>query len=455
MRGSLLALLSLTLFAVPVRAHGGPGISSGNVDTPTWLFLMTGGGVIAVSFLLTSFVTDRELLTAYHERRVMLPESDTLRQWGGRVGGVVGLLGLVAVLVVGIAGPPEAARNFAILFIWVVWWAGIIASTYLVGNAWPALDPFERLAGLLPDQQARPLPDWVGRWPAVAGLLLLVWLEVVTEVASAPRQLVGVVVAYLVATVLGSVLLGRETWRQQMDPIAGVFELYGRIAPVQRTDDGLSLAAPGAALTEVDADATTRASEIGFVIALLWVTSFDGFVATPGWREIAAPVVRIGVPAALVYFAALLGGYALFFAAYWGASKRVRTSGQTYRSVPTIAAAFAPALLPIAAGYHLGHYLPYFLQQLPAVVVVAAAPLSPPFTPPILGLPGWISAVGPVSVLAGHVLAVWVAHGRSFELFTGKLQPIHSQYPYVVVMVLYTITGLWLLAQPTIAAPFL
>jgi len=451
----LTVLVTATLFAAPARAHGGPGITSGNVDTPTWLFLMTGGGVVAVSFLLTSFVTDRDLLESYHDRRVSIPGGAAIRRWGGPVGGGIGLLGLAGVVVTGVFGPPEAARSFAVLLVWVVWWAGFTASTYLVGNSWPALDPFGRLAAPLAGDGRLSLPDWVGRWPAVAGLLLLVWLEVVTAVASNPTQLTVVVGAYLVATVVGSVLLGHGTWRRQIDPISGVFELYGRVAPVKRTDDGLELAAPGAALTDVDADATTIASEIGFVIALLWVTTFDGFVATPGWQSIAAPIIRAGVPAELAYFGAMLGGYALFFGVYWGASKRVRSSGTTYRSAPRIAAAFAPALVPIAAGYHFGHYFPYFLTQLPASVVVTLSPLSPPIAPPVLGLPGWVSWVGPVAVLSGHLLAVWAAHTRAFDLFTGRLQPIRSQYPYVVVMVLYTITGLWLLAQPTIDAPFI
>jgi hypothetical protein len=297
----------------------------------------------------------------------------------------------------------------------------------------------------------------VGRWPAVGGLLLLVWLEVVSEVASDPIQLASVVVAYLVATLAGTVALGAETWRRQIDPIRNVFRLYGRMAPVQRTEDGLTLAWPGAGLAvdEARGDHTTVQSDVGFVIALLWVTTYDGFVATPGWEALAGPLVRAGLPAELTYFGLLLAGYALFLGAYWQASKLVRRAGQTYLSTPTIAVAFAPALVPIAAGYHLGHYLPYFLRLAPTTAVVATAPLSPPLNLPVLSLPGWFGMVGPVAVLVGHVLAVWVAHSRAFDLFTGSLQPIRSQYPYVLVMVLYTITGLWLLAQPTIQAPFL
>ena len=453
-----LSLLAVVLLASPVTAHGGPGIASEPVDTPTWLFLMTGGGVIAVSFLLTSFVTDRGVLSAYHERTFDLPSGGTLRGLAGKLAAVVGLLGLAAVLVVGLRGPPEANANLAILLVWVVWWAGFISSAYLLGNSWPAFDPFARLATLLPERELVTLPAWVGRWPAAAGLLLLVWLEVVSDVASDPPQLVGVVVAYLAATLVGTVALGGETWRQQIDPVRNVFRLYGRMAPIQRTDDGLALAWPGSRLATLEpsaADHTTQQSETGFVIALLWVTTYDGFVATPGWEALAGPLVRAGIPAALTYFGALLAGYALFLGAYWWASKLVRRAGRTYRSTPAIAAAFAPALVPIAAGYHLGHYLPYFLRLSPTTAVVATAPLSPPVDLPVLALPSWFGMLGPVAVLVGHVLAVWVAHSRSFDLFTGQLQPIRSQYPYVLVMVLYTVTGLWLLAQPTIQVPFL
>lgn len=452
------SLLAAVLFASPAIAHGGPGIASQPVETPTWLFLLTGGGVIAVSFLLTSFVTDRGVLEAYHDRRFDIPGGSTLRNWGGMLGGVVGVVSLVVVIVVGLQGPFEANANLAVLLVWVIWWAGVTASTYLLGNSWPALDPFTRLGNVVPERDPATLPAWVGRWPAVAGLMLLVWLEVVSDVASDPTQLTAVVGLYLVATIAGSVVLGGSVWRRQVDPIWNVFRLYGKMAPIQRTETGLALAWPGAELAshdETDTAYTTPQSETGFVIALLWATSYDGFVATPGWEGLAGPLVRAGLPAELTYFGALLAGYALFLGAYWWASKLVRRVGQSYLSTATIATAFAPALVPIAAGYHLGHYLPYFLRLAPTTAVVATAPLSPPLDLPVLSLPGWFGIVGPVAVLVGHVLAVWVAHSRAFDLFTGQLQPIRSQYPYVLVMVLYTITGLWLLAQPTIQTPFL
>lgn len=447
-------LSALSLFAAPARGHGGPGITASEVGAPTWLFLLSGAAGVGVALLLTSVVIDRDVLAAYYGRRRSVPAGATIRHWGGRVGGAVGLLGLAWVLAGGLLGPREAGRNVAVLLIWVLWWVGLAAGTYLVGNGWPALDPFRRLAAALPTAERLSLPGWVGRWPAVAGLLLLVWLEIVTAVAADPRQLTAVVVAYLAATLIGSVLFGREPWRRQIDPVTGVFDLFGRVAPLQRAGDGLVLTAPGATLARTDADATTRASEVGFVLALLWVTLFDGVVATPAWQSLAAPIVRGGLPGPLSYFAAMLGGYALLFGGYWLASAIVRRTGQTYLSTSRIAAAFAPTLVPLAAGYHLGHYLPYLLTQLPAAVVVGLNPFSPPSAPPVLVLPGWVGWIAPLAVLTGHLLGVWTAHSRAVELFTGREQSIRSQFPYVVVMVLYAITALWLLTQPTIDTPF-
>ncbi|WP_049981550.1 hypothetical protein [Halolamina rubra] len=452
--GWLPALAAVTLFATPARAHGGPGITAGEVDAPTWLFLLAGGAVVAAALLLTSAVADRGLLAAYYGRRLSIPAGERLRERGDRVGGVVGLLGLAVVLAGGLAGPAEAARNVAVLLVWVLWWVGLAAGTYLVGDAWPAIDPFGRLAAALPTAGRRSLPGWGGRWPAVAGLLLLVWLEIVTGVSADPRQLVAVVAAYLAAALAGSLLFGRATWRRQLDPVAGVFELFGRVAPIQRTDDGLALTAPGAALARTDADATTRASEVGFVLALAWVTLFDGVVATPGWQSVAAPVVRAGLPGALTYFATILGGYGLLAGAYWLASAGARRLGGSYLSTSRVAAAFAPALVPLAAGYHFGHYLPYLLTQLPATVVVALDPLSPPSAPPVLGLPGWVGWIGPLAVLSGHLLAVWIAHVRAVELFTGSERSVRSGLPYVLVMTVYSIAALWALAQPTVQTPF-
>jgi hypothetical protein len=444
---ALVLCLSLAALAAPAAAHAGSLRVGTAVAVPDWLFLLTGGGVVAFSFLFTSFLTDRATVWALHERR---------RPMGRVPAGIIralralSVLALIAVVVVGALGPPTPTANLAVLVVWVGWWAGYTVSIYLLGNSWPALNPWRALAGSLPDGE-RAYPDYLGRWPATAGLLGLVYLEVVTPTAENPRTLAAVVLAYTAFTLVGAAVYGAETWYGRVDPVSAVFRAYGQVAPLGRRADGrLELRLPGADLLQ----RYTQPGDSAFVVALLWATTFDGLVGTPLWAALARPGVAAGLPPLLVYLVGLLLGFGLFYAAYRLASRLVRRTADSYVAAGEIRDRFAPSLLPIAAGYHLAHFLPYFLTLLPAFAAALASPLTAPATVAVLTLPGWFSGVGIAAVLLGHVLAVVAAHAVAFELFVGRLQPIRSQYPYVALMFAYTMTSLWLLSQPTSSPPF-
>jgi hypothetical protein len=52
------------------------------------------------------------------------------------------------------------------------------------------------------------------------------------------------------------------------------------------------------------------------------------------------------------------------------------------------------------------------------------------------------------AVLAGHAIAVHLAHRHAGERFQSAQRAALSQYPVLVALVLYTMTSLWILAQP-------
>ncbi|WP_134672049.1 hypothetical protein [Halorussus marinus] len=448
-RGLGVALATTVAFVGRALAHGGSlRAATGSLSIPTWLFLLTGGGVVGASFLLASFVTDRAFIRAVHEwRRV----ADAPLAVARRATGAVSVVALFGVVAVGFLGPTDPLRNAAILVVWVGWWAGYVATVYLLGNSWPALNPWRALAEWLPSLD-RAYPERFGAWPSVVGLLALIWLEVVSPLADEPRLLAGVVVGYSVATLAGAAVYGSDAWFDRVDPVSRVFRYYGRVAPLQRTDDGLELRPPGAALTEprlVDGR-----DEIAFVVALLWVTTYDGFVGTPVWADLARGAVGLGVPAVAVYPAGLLIGFAAFLGAYRLASRSARETAETYLTPDAIARRFAPSLLPIAAGYHLAHFLGYFLSLSPALTAAVTSPLSPPLNPVLIVLPGWFGGLAVAFVLVGHLVAVWVAHATAYEVFPGRLQAVRSQYPFVVVMVLYTMSSLWIVSAPDVTPPF-
>ncbi|MFC6726217.1 hypothetical protein ACFQE1_17980, partial [Halobium palmae] len=68
---------------------------------------------------------------------------------------------------------------------------------------------------------------------------------------------------------------------------------------------------------------------------------------------------------------------------------------------------------------------------------------------------GWFGGVELAAVLVGHLVAVWVAHATAFDVFPSRMQAVRSQYGVTLVMVLYTMTSLWIVSQPYAAPPFL
>ena len=441
-------VLGAATLSRPVVAHAGSLAGSlRTVPAPFWLVLLSGGGVVGVSFLFSSFVTDTETLDAVAARRLRLgltAVADRFRpvvRWAG-------VAVLAGVVWAGLTGPRIPLANLAVLTVWVGWWAGFTMFTYLVVNLWPVVNPWRTLARAVRrvvGTEPRSLPERAGAWPAVVGLVVLVWVEVVSPVASDPRALAVAVLGYTAVTVTGAVRYG-PSWFERVDPVARVFRLYGLLAPIQRTDAGLTLRVPGSALVRypdsMDGD------DVAFVVALLWVTTYDGVVATVAWQATQARVAAVGVPAWLYSLVFAFVGFACFLAVYRLAARLARATADTYVTARFVAGWFAPALLPIAAGYHLAHFLGYFLGLSPALVAVASSPLSPPAAVPVLALPAWFGGVQLALVVGGHLVAVWVAHARSFDVFPGRLQPLRSQYPFVAVTVAYTVTSLWVVAQP-------
>jgi hypothetical protein len=440
------------LLARPAAAHvGGLSGVSDPGPVPLWLVITTGGVVVGASFLFSTLLTDHAGMRAVTGWRFRLPVPNRVSElagWGLRL---LGLAALLLVIVTGLVGSRDPLTNFAILVVWAGWWAGFTMSVYLVGNPWPVLNPWGGLAAVVGARPRWAYPDWLGAWPSVVGLLGLVWLEVVSPVAEDPRLLAAVVAGYTAVTVLGAAAVGARVWFDRVDPIARVFRIYGALAPVQRTDDGLALALPSAAL--VRQAVPDEPGETAFVVALLWVTTFDGLVSTPAWSFAIGPIVGVGVPARLVYVIATVVGFLLFLAVYRYAAGWSRETGSTYVSTAYLRRWFVPSLVPIAAGYHLAHFLGYFLSLAPLLATLVSDPLTPAHVEP-LSMPGWFSSLQLLFVLGGHLVAVWVAHARSFELFPGVLAPIRSQYPFIGVMVFYTMTSMWVVAQPFVQPPF-
>lgn len=160
------------------------------------------------------------------------------------------------------------------------------------------------------------------------------------------------------------------------------------------------------------------------------------------------------MPPALVYLLLLVGGFGLFWKVYWIAIDRTHKRAGTYLSGQYLGLRLAAPLLAIAASYHLAHYVGFGLSLWPALLDALAMPLNPPPNPTRYALPDLIGYVEIAGILLGHVLAVWVAHTVTFDLFPSKLQAIRSQYPLIMIMIFFTMVSLYLVSQGTISPPY-
>lgn len=460
LRPATIALVAATIGIVATTgvalAHGGGALRSAAPDrfvVPAWLFIVTGGGVVGVSFLLASLFTDRDLLAELHSPYGRLELGHETHRRLSLLGSAVGLLALALVVATGLIAPNNPLRNPAILVVWVGWWAGFTMLTYTLGNAWPAIDPFRTIAAWLPSvEPSVDLPRDRAAWVGTLGLVALFGVEVVSPLSEDAVLLAVAVTGYLAVTLVATVLVGYETWFGYADPLTRAFELYGAVAPLGRDDTGdVVLRLPAAGLAK---DILSGRGGVAFVVALVWGTTYDGLVSTPAWRTLAIGVVEAGVPPLVLYFGVLALGFAFFLGVYRVSARLMRRTAPTYLSTDTLARRFAPSLVAIAAGYHIAHNLTYLLALLPALGSALLNPIAGG-TAATLALPTWVSYLPVVFVLLGHLGAVLVAHAVTFELVPGRLQAIRSQYPLTIVMILYTITSLWIVSQPTTTPPFL
>ncbi|WP_049987152.1 hypothetical protein [Halobellus rufus] len=486
-----LALVGALLLARGVAAsNAAVGLSEASRDAlaiPRWLYVATGGAAIGASALLAGFVTDRGFVERVHGWRRDLSAGGRGRTLATAVGAIVGLVLLALVVYRGIAGPQLSTINFAVVVVFAGGRAGLTMAAYAVGNAWPALNPARTLSSRLPNGFLT-YPDRLGRWPAAAGILLLVWIETTTGVTDTPRTLATFAAAYVALSVVGAVLVGGDAWFRNVDPVATFFRFYGRVAPLAWEGGRLRASLPAMRLVEIDersesvagqsepgGDARTAAEgtaatdgsgttrqrlvtglgDVAVAVALVWELTFSGFVTTEQGAATVRAVASVGLPPMLVYAALFLGGFAAFYGAYLTAAHVSVRRVLTTRTPRELAVAFAPPLVVVAAGYHLAHYFAFFLSLSPSLTAVLADPLSAPTNPIVLTLPAWVSALNIAFVLGGHLVAIWVAHSIAYRLFPSRLQAIRSQYPFVFVMIGYTVASLWLISLPTATPAFL
>jgi hypothetical protein len=468
-------VLVLAALLVPAACFAHTGGQAFILLLPTHLYIAGGAAVVAASFILLVLVPPRAFEAALRLRARLLPLPPApVREALSTAASLVSLALLVILIAAGVAGSRDPLANPLPLAIWTVWWIGLAYAHAIAGDLWTHLNPWRGLERVVTRASGPhgwlatpplPYPERAGPWPAVAFFLAFVWFELIHPRPDDPAVLAGAVAAYLLVHIVGVLLFGARAWLASAEAFTLFFRMVAWMAPlgVQRAPRPVATIAPPA-LKLLDVEPLPPGG-VAFVLLALAAVSFDGFSRTFTWLGALGvnPLEHPGRTALMVpNTLGLLGTLALFAVAYTGVVTIAGRVGRLAASPARLLGTFVLSIVPIAVAYHFAHYLPVFLVDVQYAVRAASDPFALgwnllgtrdlPVIASFLTDPARVYTIWHTQValiVAGHVAAVWIAHALALRLAPSPRAAVLSQLPVMLLMIAYTMLGLWLLSAPT------
>ncbi len=416
---------------------------------PTGLYIAAAALTVALTALLGAAAHRLPGMEArlVWDRRVILPVSLT---------SYLAFLAFLGLIFVGLFGERDPMHNLMTLVFWTGIWIAVPLGSMLFGNLWRPGNPWTgpvRITRTLLGRTGGIGLARFGHTPAILGYAGFVWFQLVSLYPDDPAVLARVALAYWAVIFTLAVLEG-EDWLQQGEFLTVLFGLIAKVAPLW-----LEISGPRARLmrgwpgTQVLRTAPLAPSAVVFVSLALAALTFDGLMETFWWQALIGqnPLEPAGRSAVIGQnTVGLLAVWVLTLGLILGAILLGRRIGGGFATGPVML-----SFLAIAAGYHAAHYLVMLLTAGQYTIAALNDPLFtgdswlglPPFyvsmgfltDPSIMPL---IYAVQFAAILGAHLLAVVLALKLAGQGARGGM----AHLPLTVLMVGYTVLGLWLLS---------
>lgn len=337
--------------------------------------------------------------------------------------------------------------------VYVLLWVGLVPAALLFGHVYRLCNPLRwlhrgisKLAGIDPKQGLLDYPARLGYWPAAGFLFAFVWLELVDSQIYTNLTWVRLWFAAVgVLLLMGAAVFG-DSWFERADPFEVYSSLVARLSPfARRDDDVLVVRNPLENLDSLPA----RPGLVGVVGVLFGSTAFDSFKESYRWLRFAAGYTDHQT---MLNTLALLGFCLTVMVTF--SLAEVATGGIAHIERRALPNQLAHSVVPIAVGYIVAHYLSYFVSVGLQTLQQLGDPLSRGWTLTsflddvnvyeIYNHATALAVVKVVFVVIGHVLGVIAAHDRAVRLLPQR-RALTGQLPMLVLMVAYTLTGLFLL----------
>lgn len=438
------------------------------LPVPLWLFVIGGAAVVFASFLLV-------LPTAVAAGQAdggRLRDRQSLRR-AAPVRMLIAGLVVIGLALIGWTGSQAVAENILPTAFWLLLWIAVPLSCGVIGDWTRPVNPFAALTRLcdrdgmrravLGDASPLSWPGWFGYWPAVVLFFALASGELIfNATATLPAVTATGLVVYLAISALAGLLFGADSWISRGEVFSVLWSTWGRLGWFRFGAAGRRGFGGG-----LDAPFDAAPSRITFVLLLLVSVSFDGLLSTPAVKafetRLPAPVLP-GTTGYLILqtltFVALAGIAWLLFG---GFAVAVRAAGRLAAGRLETLAGLLRSLLPISFGYLLAHNASYLAINGQLLVPLLGNPggwpgvhlLPAPFddsyelnTNLLPSSVLWYAEVAVIIFV--HIAAVVLAHRYLGRAARAVRDARRAEWPWIVAMVGYTMTSLWLLAQPVV-----
>jgi hypothetical protein len=481
-RAPLSAALAVLLLPAAADAHS--FIEPYTLPVPFRLYLYGCAAMLAATFAAFSYFagvpvarrTPRGLTLDARSRAVGVAARSALALLRASA-----LACLLLTVVAGLVGTPSPSANIGMALFWIGFLLAFAYLTALIGDIYQLVNPWRTMVagaqalGLDLARQRLAYPRWLGYYPALILYVALIWIELFW--LPKPATLSLVLIGYSLATLAGAWLFGTAVWFDHGEVFAVFFRLIGTLAPVAYAPraDGRSwqvrLRLP---FTGTIDERPAHISLVLFVLFMLSSTTYDGVHETVLWvglfwknllallqplwgADMAKAQASLAGLYTLYQRAGLLLSPLLYFAVYMLVMWATRAAVRTAMPLRALALHFAYSIIPIAFVYNVTHYYTLVLTELPLLPYIVSDPLG--FGWNLLGLAPDFAGPAPLDmaviwhsevalILAGHVASVCLAHVAALRLLPTRRQAMISQLPMLLLMMAYTIMGLWVLSLP-------
>jgi hypothetical protein len=467
----VLSILILTLSLIsspqPVLAHSFGKLY--NLPVPFWMYLYGAAASLIISFLVIGyFINEKSKDINYPQ--VALSNIHFLSLLTNPILvkplKLLSLFLLFFTMITGFIGVDNSYFNFNMTFFWIIFVLLLTYLTFFIGNIYAFINPWrvmiesiESFLGKNTFSGIYKYPPALLYYPALILYIVFIWIEL--SGISRPFSLSIMLLLYTVINLIGTLSIGKKSWFEYGEFFGVFLKLVGKISFVEYKKGQIYLRPPFVGLVRNSAQSF---SLLLFILFMLSSTAFDGFRETLHWysfykRMLPQSLVQLlgNNSSGILQFVGLIIAPLIFLAIYLIFIFLAKIVTNDKKSLKQLMLHFAFPLVPIAFVYNIAHYYTLILSQGQYMIRIISDPFGWGWD--IFGTASntinlslidagitWHFQVA--VILVGHIAGVYLSHIIALRVFSTHKKALMSQFPMLALMVLYTLIGLWVLAQP-------